>query len=295
MKKLNTLLLFSLFGMFFMVGCDDDDVDVTTETLEVDIDGLQNLGDDYAYEGWLIVSGNPVTTGTFTVNDNGDMSETSFEVDEGDAENASAFVLTIEPSPDNDPAPTNVHLLAGDFSGNSAILSVGHSSALGTDLTSAEGSYILATPTNGMNTNENSGIWFLELPAPPEASLVLPNLPAGWIYEGWVVKDGTPITSGKFDDPSAADQFDGYSADMASAPPFPGEDFLQNAPAGITFPFDLAGGMAVISVEPVPDNSPMPFLLKPLVGSIPDTATDHTNYNMNNNAANTNPDGTVTR
>lgn len=68
-------------------------------------------------------------------------------------------------------------------------------------------------------------------------------------------------------------------------PPFPGEDYLENAPAGLTFPTDLAGGTAVISIEPFPDDSPAPFTFKPLVGSIPQGADDHVNYDLDNNAA----------
>ena len=77
-------------------------------------------------------------------------------------------------------------------------------------------------------------------------------------------------------------------------PPFPGEDFLVSAPMGLTFPTDIAGGTGVISIEPDPDNSPNPFTLKPLVGNIPATAIDHTNYNMNANLSSF-PTGTVTR
>ena len=78
-----------------------------------------------------------------------------------------------------------------------------------------------------------------------------------------------------------ADPFSGAEG----GPPFPGEDFLVNAPAGIVFPTDLAGGTAVISIEPDPDDASGPFTLKPLVGSIPADATDHTTYSMGNNAA----------
>jgi hypothetical protein len=293
MRTLKALTTILLFGMLF-IACNDDDDDMMTSDLNVNIDGLQDLGDDYAYEGWIMVDGSPMSTGTFTVDSDGNMSETSFEVDETNLSDATAFILTIEPSPDNDAAPSDVKLLAGDFSGSSADLSISHDAALGTDFSSAAGSFILATPTNGNNTDENSGIWFLELPMPPSTSLVLPDLPAGWTYEGWAVSNGTPLTTGKFDDPSAADQFDAYSGGMM-APPFPGEDFLQNAPSGVSFPLDLSGGMGVISVEPVPDNSPMPFVLKPLVGSIPNPADDHNNYMMANNASQTNPEGTASR
>ena len=58
-----------------------------------------------------------------------------------------------------------------------------------------------------------------------------------------------------------------------------------NAPAGLTFPTDLAGATAVISIEPSPDDAAAPFTLKPLVGAIPVDATDHVTYSMGNQAA----------
>ena len=95
MKHLRFLFVFALLGLVFMTGCDDDDDMMSEDTLTLDIDGLQNLGDDYAYEGWIMVDGSPVTTGVFTVNDNGELSETSFTVDENDLADATAFILTI--------------------------------------------------------------------------------------------------------------------------------------------------------------------------------------------------------
>lgn len=65
-----------------------------------------------------------------------------------------------------------------------------------------------------------------------------------------------------------------------NVPPFPGEDFLANAPDGLTFPLDLSGGAAVISIEPADDNSPAPIALKPLVGEIPADAEAFTNYDL---------------
>jgi hypothetical protein len=118
------------------------------------------------------------------------------------------------------------------------------------------------------------------------AGLDLPQLPAGWIYEGWTVIDGMPVTSGKFDITSGeVDMYDGYSSQENPGPPFPGEDYLMNAPRGLTFPTDISGGIAVISVEPYPDNSPEPFAIKPLAGMIPADAMDHYTYMMDLNAA----------
>jgi hypothetical protein len=202
-----------------------------------------------------------------------------------DLQAATKFILTIEPSPDSDPSPASTHYLAGDFISGTAPLTVGDAAALGDDFSASEGVYILATPTNGGDTNENSGIWFLDLSSgDPAQGLFLPTLPEGWQYEGWAVIDGIPVTTGTFLDPADFDDADPYSGQMPG-PPFPGEDFLVNAPTGLTFPTDLAGGAGVISIEPDPDNSVAPFTLKPLVGDIPSDATDHTTYDMNNNAS----------
>lgn len=262
--------------------------------VNLNITGLEDLGSNFRYEGWLIVNGNPVTTGVFSVNAPGQLSSTSFEVDKTQLAAATDFVLTIEPFPDSDPAPTATHILAGGFSGGAANITVADSKALGNSFAAAAGKYVLATPSNGNANNEKSGIWFIDLSSgSPAAGLSLPVLPAGWKYEGWAVINGNPVTTGTFTSVSGADQGAPYSGPMM-VPPFPGEDFIINAPAGLTFPTDLSSGIAAISIEPVPDNSPAPFLLKPLLANIPAAAMDHVTYNLNNNISGF-PKGTVTR
>lgn len=290
MQQLKIVLSSFLFAILILASCSSDD----TNTISLEFNGLENLGTDYAYEGWLIVNGNPVSTGVFNINDSGVPTSKSFEVSSEDAALATAFVLTIEPSPDNDPAPTDVHILAGDFNNGNTALTVSHPAALGNDFSSARGAYILATPTDGgSDTNENSGVWWLDPSLGPGPGLDLPTLPAGWAYEGWAVIDGTPVSTGTFTSANGADSFNGFSGN-AGGPPYPGEDLLTNAPNGLDFPIDLAGKTVVISIEPVPDNSSAPFTLKPLVGVVPNDAIDHTTYNMANNAVNTNPTGSLT-
>ena len=281
--------IFYLSALFIastlFTACSDDDNDNPSETISLNISGLEDLGDDFVYEGWIIVDGSAITTGVFTVNAEGSLSQTEFEVDKDDLDAASTFVLTIEPAVGDDPAPSDVHILAGDFNSNTANLSIGHGAALADDFTNAAGKYILATPTDGENNNETSGIWFLEITNDgPVAGLDLPSLPSGWAYEGWAVIDGTPVSTGVFTETSGMDGSSIYSGSMAG-PPFPGEDFIINAPAGLTFPTNLQGGTAVISIEPVPDNSPNPFLLKPLVGQINSEAVDHLTYDLGQNLA----------
>ena len=295
MKKLQTnkwIMAAAMVGVI-LASCNKDDetppTEPTTKEITVNLTGLEDLGSDFVYEGWLIVDGSPVSTGTFTVGADGVQSKTKFSVKISDANDATTFVLSIEPENDSDPAPAATKILAGDFSGSSAELSIAN---IG-DFSNAEGKYILATPTNGMPTNENSGIWFLNLSTgSPEVGLTLPTLPDGWKYEGWTVINGTPVTTGKFTDVATTDEAAPYS-DSLPGPPFPGEDFLKNAPDGLTFPTDIAGGTAVISIEPEPDNAPGPFTLKPLVGTIDQMATDHVTYQMGQNL--NFPTGTVAR
>ncbi len=293
MKKL-FLLVLSL--SLFLIGCNDDDSpsEPTTSSLELNFAGLEDLGSSAMYEGWIMVDGAPKTTGTFSVNASGTLSQSFFDIDSDDLSSATAFILTIEPNPDPSPNPSDVHIIAGDFSGTSASLSVGHGAALGNDFSSISGKYILATPTNGADTDEKSGIWFLDLSSgSPAVGLSLPTLPAGWKYEGWTVINGVPVTSGTFTSVSVVDDADPFSSTQGG-PPFPGEDYLVNAPMGLTFPTNLAGGTAVISIEPFPDNSPNPFTLKPLVKMIPNDAADHVTYTMDKNLGSF-PTGTATK
>ena len=292
MKQL-TIAVLALLSISLFTACDDDtDLQPTSSEFNLNIEKLENLGADFAYEGWIIVDGAPVSTGVFDVDDQGNLSTTTFSVNSDDLNNATAFVLTIEPRPDNDPAPSDVHILAGDISNSTANLSISHSAAIGTGFTSTTGKYILATPTNGENNDENSGVWFLDPSSgSPMAGLDLPTLPAAWEYEGWAVINGQPVTTGKFTSVDGSDDLDSFSGSM-SGPPFPGEDFLENAPAGLSFPVDLSGAKIVISIEPVPDNSEAPFLLKPLAADVPQNAQDHTVYDLDNIAASTYPSGT---
>lgn len=294
--KIFAIVILAAFLSFS--GCSDDNTTnptPQTSTVTLNISGLSDLGSSFKYEGWLILpNGEAKSTGVFTVDANGIMSKTKFDVDATNLSDATKFVLTIEPNPDSDPNPSSTHILAGDFSNKTASLSVADGAAFGDDFTSSTGKYILATPTNGANTDENSGIWFLDLSSgSPAEGLSLPTLPTGWKYEGWVVINGSPVSTGTFTSVNVVDDADPFSSTMAG-PPFPGEDFLLNAPTGLSFPTNIANATAVISIEPDPDNSANPFLLKPLVGMIPSNAADHVTYSMDLNLASF-PAGTATK
>jgi hypothetical protein len=294
MKK---LIFGFLFLGFFVISCNSDDSDESTtlSNFTLNLIGLEDLGATSVYEGWLIVDGSPVSTGVFTVDASGVLSRTAFQVESSVLAAAAKFVLSIEPSDDPDPAPSAQKLLAGDFAGNTATVSTGVAPALG-DFSQSSGSFFLRTPTDendGMNNgNDENGVWFGLPGAPPTPNFVLPILPDGWVYEGWVVTDNGPISTGVFSDFDAMDTFNGFSG-MNPGPPLAGEDFFNNAPAGVTFPLDVRNKTVVISVEPVPDNDPAPFLLKPLVGTA-GTDTAPVSYPFNYNQASF-PTGSVVR
>ena len=255
--------------------------------LDMNFVGLEDLGSDYVYEGWLIVDGAPVSTGRFSIDGNGEPTPPWFYVYYDDAADATAFVLTIEPAVGDDPAPAATHVLAGDWDGQGADLTIGHPAALGDDFSMAAGDFILATPTTASDPNDyDQGIWWLDPAGGPAASLTLPTLPAGWAYEGWVVGMGGPISTGRFLTPAGADDDGaGPAAGPDGAPPFPGQDFINP-------PEYLIGYAAVISVEPEPDNSPGPFAIKPLVDTdIQDVGMGVLQAMANNSASS--PSGTI--
>mmetsp|Transcript_12534 Transcript_12534/g.13927 ORF Transcript_12534/g.13927 Transcript_12534/m.13927 type:complete len:227 (-) Transcript_12534:73-753(-) len=132
------------------------------------------------------------------------------------------------------------------------------------------GSFFLATPTSANDTDECNGIWFFD-GENGNPSLVLPQPPAGWVYEGWVVdmsdpQNPMPMSTGTFTSASGPDS-DGagpYAGSDNPAPMFPGQDYV------VIMPKNLCNNYtAVISIEPNPDRNPdIPFFLKPLAAAI---------------------------
>jgi len=225
--------------------------------------GLEPLSNGATFEGWLIVDGQPVSTGKF--ND----ASTSIDIPVvlETLENATEFILSIEPANDSDPAPSKTKILSGLFADDVAQLSI--NKVIG-DLTGISGKFVMATPTDDVSDNDEFGIWF-EDPSGFQVApgLNLPMLVDGWKYEGWVILNNKPVTTGTFSKVDQADDASPYSGN-GTAPNYPGEDFLNTAPQGLTFPQDgdVRGKMVVISIEPFPDfDQATPFFIKPLSGT----------------------------
>ena len=289
--------MFPALAAVFLPGCGGNS-STATASYAATIKNVQPLVNGFTYQGWAIINGAPKSFGKFNVDSSGGLVTptgsplSAFSLGSEFA-GATKLVVTIEPNGNPNDVPSSTHFIAGPIVAGKATLVTNDSAALGTDFATAAGSFILATPTAPQPpANPTSGVWFLNLPG-PTAALTLPTLPAGWTYEGWAVINGQPVSTGKFTSASGADASAAFSG-TNPGPPFPGEDFLKNAPAGLTFPTDLVGKPIVVTVEPVPDDGAGPFSLKPLLGTAPAGTLPMTSVALANNAAASAPQMTVT-
>jgi hypothetical protein len=245
--------------------------------------------DGARYELWVIEGGRKLSAGTF----NGDSTAHSF-VSPVDPAKADAIAVTIEPVPDPNPGPSATVVLLGKPSGHTARL------RFPINLNRMSGSFLLATPTDADSTDETAGVWFLHIAGKTKMkpSLALPQLPAaGWAWEGWGVTQKTPLSTGRFASARGADRSSPFSGPKAG-PPFPGEDFLRNLPAGVSTPVTLDDGasMVVVTIEPdvrgVDPTGPAPFSIKPLVARVAAGARDHASIRLRRDLS-TVPSGTA--
>ncbi len=262
------------------------------QSIQLRASGIEPLAAGYHYEAWAVIDGSPVTLAKFNV----DLSQAitdleGFAIRDGivdtqrDLEVSSGFLITIEQPGDMDITPSDSTYLSGLLVDGGAELTTAGELAFDDSFADATGRYFLATPTDGnMDRDETSGVWFFDISTDPVSSgLTLPELPIGFVYEGWAVIDGMPITTGRFTSSVVADQSAPFSATVAPGPNFPGEDFLINAPSGLAFPTDLSTMRVVVSIEPEPDDSPSPFTLKLLVADVQANAADRQTFAMDNN------------
>lgn len=252
MKKF-ILVVFGIFVTSF-IGCDyfENSDTLNSSSLEINVTGLPALADTMTYVVW-VENENPANLRPYIIHTsdavNGSItfkSEKPLRI----LQTSQIIWLSVERKDvlsDSVFTPSTRRIFSGRFVKGGCNLGIGEE-VYNFENTSAV--FRLLTPTDGSGTNETSGIWFVNLDSVGafKAGLDLPDLYQGWIYEGWVEVNGTFLSTGRFSTPAGADLRKQYGSSGAGLN-FPGEDFLVNAPSGLTFPLDLAGKKAHISLE----------------------------------------------
>lgn len=114
---------------------------------------------------------------------------------------------------------------------------------------------LLLTPTDAQ-ASDTSGVWFAKSvtrAGSAAAGLSVPSPGPGWVYGAFVTTaGGTVLPTGTFTDVGASDASASYSGEGKGLS-VPGEDFVQRAPEGVTFPLGLADGRTTVTVGLLPD------------------------------------------
>jgi hypothetical protein len=291
--------------------------------IDLQISGLHALGDSAWYECWVMWTEGEEDTlkkyyesiGLVTKNDGYNFWK-SVDINMGYVQKMLHLVTTIEQDTvpgyrititnttiDSAQGPSRNKIIAAKIVANSGLFEIGNEQILDFDFETAQAHYIIDTPTDTLNTNLKRGIWFVNLDTifteikdtsgivigmdtivEKISGLELPELPAGWFYEGWIIFGNDTVSTGRFINPFGADNSLIYGAGLASGYNFPGEDFINNAPAGVTFPSDLSGSEVLVTITPpYPKNSLKPFTLIPFKVTIPMNCESKKVYSMENN------------
>ena len=270
--------------------------------LVLDLSGLRPLDParEGHYEAWVITgSGQAVSAGQFT----GTAAAVTLA---NPGVEARAVEITVEPPDDTSPGPSLQRVLTGALANGRATLSVDGALTQGTlALRREPGQFTMFSPSDnlehGYPSFEEAGVWLFNIQprqTPQNDGWVrLTQLRAGWVYEGWMVRDhGTSgaiwLSYGKFlpDQTGAINSRDDtgwgpFSGVLdfltAGEEEYPGDDWISNPlnlplPSGITLPLNLrekdSQGRGrwshVITIEPATNRgeavtTERPFLVAP--------------------------------
>lgn len=265
--------LILLTGLICAPGCDGGGLVVGSE-MELVIDGLSAVDPATVgeFEVWVyLAGGEPISVGRLTDLPSELGRQTLFPFDLPVAAPVSISV-TLEPPGDDNGDPSPYVVLAGQFTGDRATLTVNGQVTGGEPLEPEPGAHSLFTTSNnvrlGYPSFERSGIWMFSMRALRNKhgtrEVRLTQLQPSWMYEGWIVRDfGTAdelwISFGKY-----RPDFFGLltSRDDTGSGPFSGdEDYLN---AGVE---DVPGDEYTTAVVAdqlgvhIPGNLEMPILL----------------------------------
>lgn len=288
MKSILFKLSFVLLLITFLSSCGEDKINYKgiTGTFE----NLPLLTGNYEYAAWILENGNTRLMGPITINADGE-GIFSFAPISDNIADATSILITIEDNSVAYNSPSETQVLDCNFgTSDQAILTA---NAIGSDFGGISGNYILSSPTTSSSSTDNSGIWYVTQDI--NQGLQLPVLAAGWKYEGWVMFNNIPVSTGKFTDAGSLDESNIYGGSEDPFP-YPGEDFNNPAvaPTGVNFPQDLKGKVTKITLEPFPDNSSDPYNMVILIDTISNPSVTNINYKLNTSLENL-PSGSVTK
>jgi hypothetical protein len=257
-KMKNIFLIISAILLLILTACDyfEEGDTLDSSTIEFSISGLPAIPDSMTFVAWF-ENENPAQAEPTIIFEgdavNGTLNYKS-ETNLRSLQTAQLFWITVERKslldtlPPTTPANSR-KILGGRFSNAAVNLGLGEN-VFNFDNSSVV--YNLLTPTDGSNSNELSGIWFVDsVDQEITTGLDLPELFGGWRYEGWVEVNGVLISTGRFNSIIGADQRNIFGG-SESPLPFPGEDFINDPsvpPLGLTFPIDLTGAKIFLSLE----------------------------------------------
>lgn len=286
MKK--AILSLIVFSFLYLSACSDDVTTsiVNTETgkLTISLERLPLLSDSTHYAVWIFGK-DSVKLDNFKVTANSASYSKEYNVKLGHIQGTKFVAVTIEhdSSTRNDSVSRGIRFLAGSLFGNNAALTVKSEIAFNNDFSTIAGKYALFTPTDNLNPEKRSGIWFVNytdtLITP---GLTLPALPSGWEYNAWIDFGGTVLATGGFRVASTKD-FDSTYCGPLRVPSYPGEDFLRNAPTGLTFPINLSGKSIKVTIQPQLLKLKRPFGIELLKVTIPTDAVAMKTYVLEKN------------
>ncbi len=289
MKKLVVYL--ALFLMVIASACDviEPENKENVSKVEFSFKNLKQLPDTLTYVVWNTFKDRMVNNKKvdgvvdyFNVNQDG---TASFVTDKVlfDIHDMVTFFVTIEDTTghysETYPSVRGLRIIEGSLFANDVdITSKTHMGSY----SGTNNYYTVFTPTDDLTDNEKSGFWFVDsvgFENGPVAGLGFGVAGTGYTYEAFIEINGTEVSTGEFSSAIGADLDNSYSG--ANPFGFPGEDFLNNAPSGLTFPTDLSG--AKISVVLKATNPVLSSIITypVLEATIPQDVQTGTSYMLN--------------
>lgn len=255
-----------------------------------------------AYACWSVIGGAPALVARFVVDAGGQVTSpdgvtvfgtlAAFVFDPVNTGLGAAFppvglgtevFITQEAQASSSATPAPVVVVAGaqDAGGSASLTVAGSPGGSGlADFSGVSGVFVCQSPTNDSpsgSIDDGAGVWF-RLLGSGGPSLVLPALPAAWVYEGWVVETvtGERWSTGRFRGADGADE-DAMTwrgrGPLNTGFDLPGQDFVMVFAGGfVPAAPDLRTGWTItVTLEPVPDTSPSPSPFVILTGPLPST------------------------